>query len=321
VKKETSFSKHIDLLFKTKHNAIYDYEFQKHLKKAPWESWLNQSNFFDVKEEYIEAFIHWIYSSKKNSFSESLKDKKRYQRRDVIVGTTQSFDEAYFRYSDRRLRIFRGEYAYHRRCYENYAFLDSPAFSKEMPRMQSLDKNDWVIVSQPFCGTGQEHPKLKELLDQCLKKKIPVLIDCAWFGTCFDINFDLEHPAISEVSFSLTKGIGLGLMRTGLRFSNYPIKDNKPIAQQNHYKHLVLNNCQIGIYQMNQFSPDFQALKYLDWYKKLCKKYAMIESNCLHISRLPLDHPFAKHFLVDEAYSKVGIREALKAIRKKQLIL
>ena len=312
-----AFKDMIDILFTKRHNAIYDPEYQKHLKKAPWEEWLSQNNYFDVVEEYISVFIDWIYSSRKNTVSQDLKEK--YFRKDITVGTTQTFDEAYFRYAGRRLRLFRGEYAYHRRCYPNWLWLDQAA-KQNHEWGTALDSKDWVIVSHPFCGTGGEHPKLKELLDQCEKKNVPVLMDCAWFGTCFGLNFDFSHPAIKAVAFSLSKGIGLGSMRTGLRFSSYQ-EENMPIAQQNRYKHLVLSNCQIGIYQMKRFNSDFIFNKYFHWYEKLCKSYGMKAVNCLHVSLLPSYNEYAGHFLVDESYSKVGVREALKAIRQKKLIL
>ena len=315
-----SFEENIETLFKTKHNAVYDPEYQEHLKKAPWEHWLSQNNYFEVTEEYKEAFINWIGSTKKNSISkESL---LKYPRQDITVGTTQSFDEAYFRYSNRRLRIFRGEYAYHKRCFKNWAWLDKPLKTHPEGNWdEPLGEKDWVIVSHPFCGTGTEHPKLKELLDQCLKKQTPVLMDCAWFGTCFDLDFDWEHSALTEVAFSLSKGIGLGSMRTGLRFSRHPLLDEKPIAQQNKYKHLVLDNCQIGIYQMSHFDPDWSSRKYLNWYKSLCSHYRLLETKCLHISLLPFSHPHATHFLINESYAKVGVREALKALRQNRIKL
>ena len=318
---KNSFEENIDILFKTKHNAIYDPEYQDHLKKAPWKKWLSQNNYFDVTEEYKSDFINWICSSKNNQISKECLLKK-YPRKDITVGTTQSFDEAYFRYHNRRLRIFRGEYAYHRRCFKNFEWLDQALNTNpEGDWAEPLDSKDWVIVSHPFCGSGKEHPRLKELLEKCLKKQIPVLMDCAWFGTCFDLSFDLEHPAITEVAFSLSKGIGLGSMRTGLRFSRYSLSEKKPIAQQNEYKHLVLNNCQLGIYQMSQFDPDWATRKYLNWYQKLCSCYNLLETKCLHISRLPLDHKYSDHFLIDDSYAKVGVREALKAIRQKKLKL
>ena len=313
-----SFSELVGSLFLTNHYSVYDIEFQKHLQKAPWGEWLRQSHYFKVKQEYIDCLIDWIYSSRRNHLSDSLKPKRNhYKRRDIIIGTTQSFDEAYFRYSNRRLRVFRGEYGYHRRCFKNTVWLDDATGDFSEP----LDKNDWVIVSLPFCGSGREHPLLKDLFEECLLKQAPLLIDCAWFGTCFDVSFDLSHPAITEVSFSLSKGIGLGYMRTGLRFSNYPESETMPIAQHNIRDHLVFSSCQIGIYQMEKFKPDWQVEKYHGWYQQLCQKYNMIQTKCLHVALLPSDHAFASHFLIDEIYSKVGVREALKAIRQKRLLL
>ena len=76
-----------------------------------------------------------------------------------------------------------------------------------------VEENDWVIISYPFCGNGDIPPHFDQLQDDCLKKNVPLLLDCAWFGTCRDINIDVNHPAITEVCFSLTKGIGLGNIR------------------------------------------------------------------------------------------------------------
>jgi len=313
-----SFASLIGTLFTNKSFSIYDPEYQKHLQEAPWKYWLSQNNYFNVKDEYIETFVQWIHSSKNNSFSDSLTFKsQRYQRRDIIVGTTQSFDEAYFRYHNRRLRLFRGEYGYHRRCYKNQLWLDHCDGTWADP----LDEKDWIIISHPFCGTGDEHPKFKDLLDRCSAKQIPVVVDCAWFGTCFNINFDFEHPAISEVSFSLSKGIGLGSMRTGLRFSNYSLSEQMPIAQQNLYNHLVLDNCQIGLWQMSQFDPDWSYRKYIKWYQMLCKAYKIKNTKCLHISLLDIHNEYTKFFLIDNIYARVGVREALKAMRRKELVL
>ena len=36
-------------LFQTKHSAIYDPEFQKHLAEAPWKEWLSKPGYFEVQ--------------------------------------------------------------------------------------------------------------------------------------------------------------------------------------------------------------------------------------------------------------------------------
>ena len=77
---------------------------------------------------------------------------KRYTRRDITVGTTQSFDEAYFRYAGRRLRMFRGEYAYPDAVTETHAWLDEHIGNKANGEWaEPLEPGDWVVVSMSFC--------------------------------------------------------------------------------------------------------------------------------------------------------------------------
>ena len=80
-------------LYQNKHSSLYDYEFQKHLAKAPWKEWLSESGYFEVKTEYLEAIHKWIHSTELNE----IKGLDRFKHRDMISGTTQAFDEAYYR--------------------------------------------------------------------------------------------------------------------------------------------------------------------------------------------------------------------------------
>ena len=90
------FEELLGKVFRNRHNAICDPMFQKSLKEAPWEQWLSEPGYFEVQDQYIERFIDWIYSSKRNKLTDGCKfHSTRYSRRDIIIGTTQSFDEAY----------------------------------------------------------------------------------------------------------------------------------------------------------------------------------------------------------------------------------
>ena len=84
-------------LFQTKHSAIYDPEFQKHLAEAPWKEWLSKPGYFEVRKEYLEKIHKWIHSTELNV----VKGLDRFKYRDMINGTTQAFDEAYYRYSNK----------------------------------------------------------------------------------------------------------------------------------------------------------------------------------------------------------------------------
>lgn len=297
-------------LFLTKHAAIYDPKFQERLYNAPWKEWLGQSGYFDVKDEYLTDIHNWIHSSTELK----IKNLDRFKYKDLIHGTTQAFDEAYYRYKERRLRTYRGEYAYHKRI-QHRVFIDNKDGS-----YVPIEKNDWVIISLPFCGNGYQPPFLQELLNDCTKLDVPVLIDCAWFGThSFDFDkslweINIDYPCIKEVCFSLSKGLGLGNMRSGIRYSNYD--DNLPIRQQNDYNHLPLGLAQIGIWQMKEFTPDYIGNKYFRMRQLICATNDIRITPVMHIGLLDKDHPDYEHYLIDDVYSKVGIREAIKLHRK-----
>lgn len=280
--------------------AIYDYKFQTNMRDAPWKEWLDQPGYFECRDEYIKKINDWIHSTKKNS----IVGLDKYPVRDMTIGTTQVFDEAYYMYANKRLRVFRGEYTYHKRVFKNVEFLDN-----KNGELMGINGSDWIIISLPFCGIGDKHPLMNEVLNQAYMLQIPVIIDCAWFGTCRDIDFDFNHPGITHVCFSLTKGLGLGHLRSGIRYSK---EDNDSIIrQQNNYNHLVLVTAQIGIYQMEKFTPDFITDKYYKSYLEVCNKLKLIPTKCAHIALAPEVDPW-DDFIIDGLYRKVGLRQLVK---------
>ena len=95
-------------LISNKHNAIYDYKFQTTLRDAPWSEWLDKPGYFEVADAYKERIFEWIHENEFNT----VHGLEQFKYCDLINGTTQAFDEAYFRYANRRLRMLRGEYAF-----------------------------------------------------------------------------------------------------------------------------------------------------------------------------------------------------------------
>lgn len=281
--------------------SVYDPHFTRLLRALPWERWYQEEDPLNCRKEYLHTYKKWISLTKLNR----VYGLERFQRLDLINGTTQTFDEAYLKYAARRLRVFRGEYAYHRRVVKNNLFLeDGP-----------LENNDYVIVSMPFCSSGDLHGGMAGMLDQAAELKVPVIIDCAYFGTCYGITFDFNHPAIESVSFSLTKGLGLGYIRSGIRFSN--LQDHFPICQQNDYNHTVLAAAQIGIYMMQNLSPDYIPEKYREMQNDLCADLNLIPSKCVHIA---LGDEKWQAYRVDEAFNRVGLAKLIKAKRKGLLL-
>lgn len=285
-------------LLTRKTHAIYDYEFIKTLQKVPFAEWMSHPAPFRCREEYLKHYDQWIQSSTLNSIT----GLEHFLRRDLINGTTQTFDEAYFKYAHRRLRVFRGEYRYHMRTVNNWKFIED----------ESLESGDYVIVSTPFCSTGDIHPELQHILDACWALRIPVIIDMAYFGTCNGIQFDVSHPAIESVSFSLSKGTGLGDIRSGIRYSN--LNDNNPICQQNNFDHTVLLAAKVGLYMMQNFSPDFIPLRYGETQKAVCEKLHLQPTKCMHLA---LGDSSWDDFSIDGKYNRIGLRELVRSEYKK----
>jgi hypothetical protein len=142
--------------------------------------------------------------------------------------------------------------------------------------------------------------------------EVPVIVDCAYFGTCLDFELDLNHECIESVSFSLSKGLGLGDIRSGIRFSN--ISDDNPICQHNRYDHSVMAAARIGLYMMEEFSPDHVPARFREIQLAVCEEIGVAPSRCMHIA---LGGPEWKNFRVDDAYNTLGIRELVKARYKK----
>jgi hypothetical protein len=282
-------------LISTKTNAIYDFAFIKTLKALPWDSWFEDDKGVRCQEDFKAKFWQWVHSSKLNKVI----GLERFRRVDFINGTTQAFDETYLRYADRRLRVFRGEYAYHRRVFKNWKFLGDG----------ELQEKDFVIISAPFCTTGDIHPEMEALLKDCLSLSVPVLVDCAYFGTCENVHIDVQHPAIEQVCFSLSKGIGLGDFRVGVRYSNFD--DHYPICQQNNYQHLVHATAKVGLHMMENFGPDFIPEKYSQTQKEVCGEIGLKPTKCMHLALGDGSEKW-RDFQVDDIYQRVGIRQLIK---------
>ena len=83
----------------TKHNAVFDFGFKEALRDALWKEWLSQDTYFECKDEYLEKIHNWLHNTKLNT----LTGLDNFKTHDLIHGTTQAFDEAYYRHANRRL--------------------------------------------------------------------------------------------------------------------------------------------------------------------------------------------------------------------------
>ena len=264
---------------------------------------MNLAEVGTAPAEFLELYPKWIQSSKLNNFT----GLDTYPDRYVSLGTTQALE--WWQYwciaTGQNLKVFRGEYPYNRDVW----------LGPEMNWSDSIDDTglsvgDAVIISIPFSGNGRKHERWDWLIEECTAKNIPILVDCAWFGTCFDIDVDLSHDCIKMVAFSTGKGLSGGNWRAGIVFSRLD-EERCGMRVQTEWNHGIHLNVALSNALMKKFSPDTMPNKYREAHKIVCEHYGLQETNTIHIAQAP-DTPEWDMFHRDRAYNRINLAKALK---------
>ena len=159
---------------------------------------------------------------------------------------------------------------YHQASWRNYfswCFLDN----------EPLSNNDAVVISMPFSDFGFEHPQTQNILNQAHALKVPVLIDCAFFGICAGINFDFSHPAISTVTFSLSKSFPVANLRIGMRLTRFDDDDSLLVMNKTNYTNRM--GAAVGLQILDEFGPDDSYMRWRSSQEKLCAELDITPSN------------------------------------------
>jgi hypothetical protein len=205
----------------------------------------------------------WLLNSQLNTII----GLETFNRIDIINGCTQFIDSIYMKGQP---QVLIGDYRYHDRL-GNWG--TQPGLLKE---------NTPLIIAMPFPTTGAVHSQMLEILDECLEKEIPVHIDGAWLTCCRDIVFDVSHPAIHSVGISLSKGLGLGWNRIGLRWTRNTIADSVTIM--NDFNMNLRGTVMIGLHFLRNLDPDYLWNTYEDIYYKICKDFNLEPTNSIYLA-------------------------------------
>lgn len=222
-----------------------------------------------VHVNFLERYRKWIMETENNS----VMGLENYPHACFSNGTTEAFEKFYAKHSKRRFRFFKGEFVYHRlNCRNN-------GFDWEYLDNAPLDGNDVVIISLPFSDTGNKHESMDSILDQCDELKIPVLLDCAYFGVCHYMVFDLNHDCITDVTFSLSKSMYCAYNRIGMRLTR--TDDDDPLFVTNKMGYVNRIAAHIGLQLINRFSADYIYDTYKDRQAQYCKILGVEPSKCV----------------------------------------
>ena len=219
--------------------------------------------------QFKQEMTDWVFKSKLNN----LTGFDQFNRVDIINGCTQFIDNLYMTC---RPQYIPGDYRYHQRLGN---------WGTEHTKLQNHIP---LIIAMPFPSTGAIHENMKEILDDCLAKDIPVHIDGAWYTCCRDIIFDVGHPAIRSIGISLSKGLGLGWNRIGLRWTRENRNDS--ITIMNDFNMNMRAPAMIGLHFLRNLPPDYLWNKYGDSYYKVCADFALTPTKSIYIA-LKDNHP------------------------------
>lgn len=206
----------------------------------------------------------WIFNSTLNNIT----GIETFNRVDIINGCTQFIDNLYM---SGPVQTIRHDYRYHERLNLSY-IKDVGSLIPEIP----------LIIAMPFPQIGAPHEQMEEILHECKIKNIPVHIDGAWVTCCRDIKFDLSNDVIKSVGISLSKGLGLGWNRIGLRWTKDLKSDS--ITIMNDYRMNIRVAAMIGLHFVRNFPVDYLWNKYNHIYYKICKDFELTPTKSIYLA-------------------------------------
>lgn len=217
----------------------------------------------DGVEQFVVAMDSWIRQSKLNS----IEGLDRFPHRYVIHGITQSLDDFMITHQSRRICTMPGEYPYLPNCFHHH---------HELTQLSELSSGDALLLSTPFASTGAIHPQFDALMALATELEVPVMIDCAYFGICHNLQLKLDHPCIERVCFSTSKAFAAGHLRAGIEYS---FRNDTTIAKQNKWQYVNLLNAMINTRLLAQHSADDTFNTYRPAQLAVCEAYQLTPSD------------------------------------------
>lgn len=254
-----------DLIQPVRPRAMYDNEIHT-VEKQQYIRDYNQS-VEELTIEFKQKIDRWINSHQRIRFY----GLDKFTDRNVILGVTQQLDELHMQYKN-RIAVFQGDYKYHWRLDPNV----------RCRTIDTLAHDDVLVLSVPFPGIGDMHPQTLEILNRCKDLNIPVHIDGAWFGCSRKISLNCDHPAIQTVSISLSKALGMGVHRIGLRYAKDP--QQGPVKIMNDFSYTNIADMWMGIKMIDKFGADFWWNKYENHYNRICADFNLKPANAIHVA-------------------------------------
>jgi hypothetical protein len=217
-----------------------------------------------VYDNFKDEMLEWILNTKN-----LIKGLHTFKRIDIMNGCTQFIDNIYMKGP---VQTLIGDYTYHTRLNPDIIYSTPEYIRRDLP----------LILAMPFPNIGDIQENIVEILDDAHKKNVKVHIDGAWFSCSQGIVFDVSHPAIESVGISLSKGLGLGWNRIGLRLTKNAKADS--ITIMNDFNMNLRAPVMIGLHFLRNLPSGYLWNTYEESYYKICKDFDLTPTKSIHIA-------------------------------------
>jgi len=213
--------------------------------------------------DFKATMSEWLENSTLNNIA----GLDTFERIDIMQGCTQYIDSIYMQCQP---QVLVDDYRYHDRL------------GNSGTRPGLLREGVPLVIAMPFPSTGAVHTQMTEILDEAQDKGIGVHVDGAWLTCCRGINFDVSHPAIKSVGVSLSKGLGLGWNRVGLRWTRQTTPDSVTIMDD--FNMNLRAPAMIGLHFIRNLPADYLWNKHSNSYYKVCADFALTPTKSIYLA-------------------------------------
>jgi len=238
--------------------------------------------------KFQEAFPSWIESGSRYR----LENFNLFKYVGFSQGTQESFLNWYLMHKNKRLRVFRGDYWWHMEIWTkgnfNWSYIDDDP---------EIKKDDACLCSYPFALTGNKHPQLDWLIEQCDRVGAELLLDFIYLPNSNNVvNIDLSAECIKEITFSLSKTFPVQCAKIAVRMRKS--KPSDPMQMSNDENICNRLSGGLALELINRFPVDYMVTKYLAKQDHWC-------------TRLGLEKTPVVHFGLGKNYTQTGRKREL----------
>jgi hypothetical protein len=225
-----------------------------------------------IVNQFQDAFPGWIAAGTRYQ----LHHLDQFQYVGFSQGTQESFLNWYMMHKDKRLRVFRGDYWWHMEIWQkarfNWKYIDDDF---------DIQPGDACLCSLPFALTGQEHERLKWLIEQCEHQGVDLLLDFIYLpNSNHVVDVDLSADCIKEITFSLSKTFPVQTAKIGVRMLKHKPSDPMQMSNDENICNRLSGGLALSLIQ--RFPVDYMVTKYLDQQQYWCQRLGLTATGVVH---------------------------------------